>query len=802
MDDEEFSGFMDRLASAPSNTRAEVVKKAAGSGERTLVERIAEELERPFSPYRSAAAFALVHLESGHAAALIALSLSHANIAVRLAVLNAARQFAEEIWRHGPARRGWLDLPRDQRLIPVATGQIIRALMRMTEDEDRDVRLEAAAALQAIQNIVAQWRASLVRDARGYEEEDDDDDDDEGGGGGWSGSVRPPTVAGPSPIEREIAYAARRVAADEGLDGSRVEVTLYSDDDGTSAEELAEGEAIQVARSYWMRVALRHQPAGIAHVGVQEPIRPVHAAKTVEIIVSADSDDFAIEEPVQTLDLAPDGQSTRDAWFQIRTTRDAGATAQIGLTLYYQLNLLETIVLTAPIVGRFDHPRAGPTRPVISIQQRQSSHRYERLEQLSPRHMHIAVERRGPHYALKFTVRSERTHMVLSGVGRLQASDIEDELVRVREDWNRMATSGGYRERIAGTSDEYVENVRVLADIGSRLWTRLFRHESAGSLAIIGDWLIANPLPPGAVVQVSTAPDAQDFLFPWAMLFDRKVPVPRYELPDIEGFWGVRYCIEQRLSPSHPPTPEAPHDGRRLGFFRCNRLKHAAEQDRLLQRLQAESRGSLTVSRPPLEDADKCYGVLQGCDADLLYFYAHGFTRSRRLGGSGQGDADAERYLTFVRSIQATSEPESPLRSAADQALDEAARGTLRFDSSWIELSYGRLYLNKLYQEVTRLPSQPVVVLNLCESGQITPYLAESFVHFFLSRGARSVIGTECSMSAEFAHHFSGELLERVLQGTNIGEALRLSRISFMQQNRNPLGLAYTLFGLSTAELN
>jgi hypothetical protein len=82
----------------------------------------------------------------------------------------------------------------------------------------------------------------------------------------------------------------------------------------------------------------------------------------------------------------------------------------------------------------------------------------------------------------------------------------------------------------------------------------------------------------------------------------------------------------------------------------------------------------------------------------------------------------------------------------------------------------------------------------MCESAQITPSLSDSFINFFLDRGAESVIGTECPMTIEFAHPFAEKFLTGILTGESVGKALLDTRRHFMDQ-RNPLGLVYTLFG-------
>ena len=79
-----------------------------------------------------------------------------------------------------------------------------------------------------------------------------------------------------------------------------------------------------------------------------------------------------------------------------------------------------------------------------------------------------------------------------------------------------------------------------------------------------------------------------------------------------------------------------------------------------------------------------------------------------------------------------------------------------------------------------------------------TTSLSDSFVDFFLDRGARSVIGTECPITVEFADAFSESLFRGLLHGHSIGKAMLDARRDAFAR-RNPLGLAYTLFGSASA---
>jgi hypothetical protein len=141
----------------------------------------------------------------------------------------------------------------------------------------------------------------------------------------------------------------------------------------------------------------------------------------------------------------------------------------------------------------------------------------------------------------------------------------------------------------------------------------------------------------------------------------------------------------------------------------------------------------------------------------------------------------------------------SPLLDSWKDIYEEIQQRRYESDRSWILLHNGRIYLSQLYQSKgLRFEKKPVVLLNMCESAQLTPSLRESFIHFFLDRGAVAVVGTECSMCPLFAHHFAKELLAGLLAGEALGKVMVEARRKFLNQ-RNPLGLAYTLFGSPTA---
>ncbi|HEV2323107.1 MAG TPA: hypothetical protein VGS10_04045 [Terracidiphilus sp.] len=567
---------------------------------------------------------------------------------------------------------------------------------------------------------------------------------------------------------------------------------------------LSSTETLQASSRYQLEVAVRAKRRGIQPVDTAEPIREPEAKQPVSILVVADSpdNDFEIPEPVQRLILPPEGDSSENAWFRgVLATRRTNTTSELlhlRVRLYYNLNLIEVVIIEAEAVSPLEdsrHSRLGLDEPV-RFQQFLHLREYRNLDLLLPRSMHIQVTPVVGGFHLAFLLgREDRPDVLLPGTVRISEGDLESSLCEIRKGLFGITVWDGFGKTTACADEcQFNRGIGNLARLGRDLWTKIFEVERESALFQIGEWLRSHPLPRGSLIQVSNDPGAYAFVLPWNLLYDRDLPDDPDTAPDVHGFWGIRYQVEQRAAipdtANDRPCSVASVD---IGFLTWP-FEEVSLQRTFLDELVSLSRGRIGELHA-IDSAEAALTYLSAGGDDIICFFAHGHTQFREASEVGFSEAD------FVRLYETLPES-SDLRSAWKYSYEQIKQRQYESDRSWIQLRSGRVYLPQLYQKRDlKLGKRPIVLLSMCESAQLTPSLRESFIHFFLDRGAIAVIGTECSMRPLFAHHFAKELLERLLTGSTLGEAMLDVRLYFLRQ-RNPLGFAYTLFGSPLARFD
>ncbi|MEO8564371.1 MAG: CHAT domain-containing protein [bacterium] len=108
-----------------------------------------------------------------------------------------------------------------------------------------------------------------------------------------------------------------------------------------------------------------------------------------------------------------------------------------------------------------------------------------------------------------------------------------------------------------------------------------------------------------------------------------------------------------------------------------------------------------------------------------------------------------------------------------------------------------RLTLAELDAEAAQVPSlagNPLVFINACESGELRPEFYDGFIPYFMAKGARGVIGTECETPAIFATEWALRFFPRFMAGEPLGELFLDLRRDFLERHGNPLGLLYNVY--------
>jgi HEAT repeat protein len=721
--------------------------------------------------------------------------LQHPTASIRLVVIQAIDSFLNSLEPRFDQFPEWFGLFNDegQVIVSESAKRLVQALVKRTQDEDAAVRRAALAALVTTRTALERERLEGEQDVY-YSRMD------------WPPNLKPYPLA-----EERQASAALLEGEAEAPDLRYADATLYTEGQDGNQEKHDAGQSLIEEQSYRLVVAIRLRPTGIPLRTHRQPIVESAQQGPIKIIVTVEARGFRVQEPVQTLILPPIGDSTSNAWFKVAPMAQAArlkSKAQLRVRLYHEFCLLEVLIVEAEVRSKFTpvetglsrrtwlsirrHPLVG-RRARVTVLQERWQRGYEEVEKSRPRAMHVDITKRDGAYLFTFTLRnSAAEELVLTAPIRLLPSDLEDRLVRARQLWCDIAMRHSLsRQPTILPDEELVEDIRYLAETGRQLWITLFKQHRRGASGEVGEWLQRNPPEDGSLIQISVEPEAADFVFPWALLYDRTLPERPYQPIDPAGFWGLRYRIEQELPRTTAGAEKAigVENGLRIAFMLWDQFRNSAAHRKFWSQLAAKCGQRLEVSDPPVNDVETCYEqVLTDGALQVLYFYAHGHSRGRLAAMGGVSDLDV-----FIQRYERL-EPGSPLLEVY-RFLYEAVRAVqFEPDRSWIALTYGKLYLDVLYDKVSELVSHPLVFLNMCESAQLSPALSESFVQFFLDRGARCVLGTEGLMTVDFAHDFAEAILTDLLAGRTIGEALLSARRHFMAM-QNPLGLAYSLFG-------
>ena len=298
-------------------------------------------------------------------------------------------------------------------------------------------------------------------------------------------------------------------------------------------------------------------------------------------------------------------------------------------------------------------------------------------------------------------------------------------------------------------------SLKMLAEAGQTLFYNIFLNDLASDQCrAFGNWLIdeANK---GRSVRMQV--NAELFTVPWGMLYPQD-PLDPASL-SWERFLGMRCVIEQ--------TPL------KNSGFRC-------EPDIL------EGPTGLSMSLNVNWDLDKTGSVTRQIDhldaiaqkAPKMRFAKRGSDTDVVTALGAPGDEQIFYMYCHADTVG--------LNTVAGPGAS-----TFTFTNG---KSVSLNHLNRYASSKFQFTGAPLVFINACESGAMSSGFYGGFVSYFIGKGARGVIGTECKVPAYFAEEWAKRFFTDFLTGNDdIGTVMLKMRQHFVNKHGNGLGLLYGL---------
>lgn len=534
--------------------------------------------------------------------------------------------------------------------------------------------------------------------------------------------------------------------------------------------------------------SLAHGPA------IHEPIPK--APRGTSLYVSLFSDDFDIPNPTQPLLLPPEGDSDIVDFevTPIRRTSGPGDRATLDIYIYYRCSLVQSFRVQAEVVLQGQAAESDTPQEAQLLEHRPEPlvdriGGFTTLEEIGPRHLSLIIDKaRDGSYQFDFVVagdeKADEVH--LSCRVTLRREDLVHLITKARRQLYSIARSPAYQKDIQVAKPTRDKALSSLALLGRQLYSRLFEIGGPDSSARqVGAWIKDN-LPEGSTLQIIDR--AHDFVFPWSLVYD-EVPWDEsglHESVDLRGFWGWRYKTEllteqlldtYRLSGVEIDVAEK----LQVGVGLNEEIAWGEDQRSFFDSLGTDSGDR--AEYPVFDSSPELTRFLQEGNRHILYLFCHGFTERMVTDIQIQDDLLGE-FKAWLRTLD--PEERAALRHQEDSIPNVS--------DSWIKLTFGQVPLTMMeYYASPHWAYTALVFLNMCESAQVLPSLSGGFIPFFIQRGVRGVIGTECPITSTFAHPFSQAFFRRFLRGQAVGHIFWELRREFLEQG-NPLGLAYTLY--------
>ncbi|MEO5843457.1 MAG: CHAT domain-containing protein [Caldimonas sp.] len=471
------------------------------------------------------------------------------------------------------------------------------------------------------------------------------------------------------------------------------------------------------------------------------------AVEEIAVTVQLDSVDFDIPDSTRPLRIARQGRSRNKARFEISPLHDGAST--ITATLHKEGNFLQSIAITFVV---------GGTR-AVPIESTARGRPPSAASVLQPRDIGVSLALAGDGYdCVVWGAVASRARLPLQPA--FLASAVEATRRELMKVVMHQDAGGSYVFQtgidIADADRDFA--LRTMARAGALLFQKVFFGPAAGADSkAVGTFLRDAASDPAKRLTLQVVAEVAPI--PWGLLYVGDASAGAKL--DWNLFLGMRHVVEEiplqttmsitdsAIASDRPRLAVSVNvnngiDAQLGGSYVADTNAYWAKAQTTRQRVGVTSRTtSADVIRALADDST---------DDQILYFYCH--AEAAGLGDPGGPDASA-LVLTDARV------------TLADLNLDAPT--------------------------TTMLRGKPLVFINACESAEMSPAFYDGFVPYFMAKGARGVVGTQCKTPALFAVEWAKRFFERFLDGAAIGEVFLALRREFLESHGNPLGLLYAV---------
>ena len=595
------------------------------------------------------------------------------------------------------------------------------------------------------------------------------------------------------------------------------DITIYEDhlfptDDLDDATVVPDDVPLVANNPYTLEVAIRQKRTGIHSElpAKRAVVNPREEQETLTIhVLATPIRGFKVTERLVTISW-PFNTDSHSALFQLETdpAADTSRPGSIEIRILDKsLDLLDIVMLEVAIVAD-ESAEADPSLATRNLIWPDNKHEPLTLVTSKPRLASIHVRKVTGGFTFEFVLLSAQGNALNISIFRdISTDDLNFLLTRVRDFWSRLVISN-YARKLAVSPSTYESYLRELRDLGIQAWSLLFdtrTFDKEGASERLGQ-IIARveedektlkevrsflDSVEGDRIQISYAADYGDFIFPWSILHP---PVANETDVNPLRFWGARYQIEQvTKGPKKDRIDDRPIN---VLFALDSTFGDAPSQKKMFEDYQAAAKGEMVVSSPISDRKALEEYLIRDPAAHLLYFYCHGYAATRPGILTADGVKTLKQMIEGIRSKP--GDGDSPDADALEKLMELTSKMA---GESWIYLGDAEIKEAELRLLRFFARRRPIVFLNMCQSADLVPSMSSGLVHLFLDHNASAVVGTESPMTGVFADAFAKKVLDRLFAGDNIGTSLWKARRYFLTTGRNPLGLAYTLYGRADANL-